>query len=117
MRVLLVEDDSDTAALLSLVLESEGCTVRVADNALSALREFKRFQPTVVLVDIGLPLINGYDLAKRLQRRGNCGLIAVSSRPPPADGSHTNYFERYLMKPVDIASLREALTVVGTKYS
>jgi DNA-binding response OmpR family regulator len=91
--------------------------VRVAEGAFWALREFKRFRPTTVLVDIGLPLINGYQLAKRLRERGNCGLIAVSSWPPPTDGSHTTYFERYLMKPVDIGSLREALTAVGRKYS
>ncbi|HET8937959.1 MAG TPA: response regulator [Polyangiales bacterium] len=112
MRVLLVEDDVDTADLLSLVLENEGCVVRVATNAISALRELKRFDPAVALIDIGLPVIDGYELAKRIRARSRCRLIAVSSWPRPLDGSYKAYFERYLMKPIDVGSLREALAAV-----
>ena len=116
MRILLVEDDPDAAEILSILLVSEGYEVRVADNAFSALRELERFRPAIALVDIGLPIVNGYELARRIQARARCGLIAVSSWPPPIDGSHTAYFDHYVVKPIDFASLREALVTLGRKY-
>jgi DNA-binding response OmpR family regulator len=117
VRILVVEDDPDTAHLLSLVLESDGWVVRTADNAFSALRELKRFRPAVALVDIGLPVINGFELARRMHARGGCALIAISSWPPPNDGSHAAYFEHYLTKPIDVGLLREALRAVAAKHT
>lgn len=115
MRVLLVEDDRDCADVLTLILESQGCVVRSVDNAFSALRELKRFRPEVALVDIGLPIIDGFELAKRIRAHAHCSLVAISSRPPPADGSHAEHFERYITKPIDVALLREALNAVAAR--
>lgn len=94
---------------------SQSYTVRIVDNALSALYQVKRFRPEVALVDIGLPVIDGFELAKRIRAFGHCSLIAISSRPPPADGSHAALFERYIVKPIDVALLREALNAVATR--
>ena len=64
-RVLVVEDEADSRECLKLLLETEGHEVALSDNAAAALEEIARFRPDIALVDVGLPGMDGYELARR----------------------------------------------------
>jgi CheY-like chemotaxis protein/two-component sensor histidine kinase len=66
-RVLVVEDEDDSRECLKLLLETEGHVVSLTDNGATALEEIARFRPDFALVDVGLPGMDGYELARRVR--------------------------------------------------
>ena len=66
-RVLVVDDNRDAAESLAILLPIDGYTVTVAPDGAGALRALEDFRPEVLLLDIGLPDINGYELARRIR--------------------------------------------------
>src|SRR5690606_20871319 len=66
-RVLVVDDNHDTADSVGMLLESAGFATRVAYDGIAALEEAEAFRPEVVLLDIGLPGLDGYQVAERLR--------------------------------------------------
>jgi CheY-like chemotaxis protein len=111
-RVLVVDDNADNAAGLSRLLKRAGHDVRVADDGRSALVVARGHRPEVVLLDIGLPGMNGYEVLKRLRAEGCCEgalIIAVSGYGQPEDlrRSREAGFDRHLVKPVDYDALME----------
>jgi PAS domain S-box-containing protein len=105
-RVLVVDDNRDAAETLALLLRSSGQEVRLAYDGLSALKAADGFQPEVVLLDIGLPGMNGYEVARELRRLPGLGqalLIAVTGYGMEADRrcALEAGFDRHIVKPVD----------------
>ena len=110
MRVLVVDDNADAADLLTAALMMNGFMARQAHDPVEALRVAAEFLPQLAVLDIGLPVMDGYELARRL--RGidgleNIRLIAVSGY-----GQHSDHrrsleagFDHHLVKPVDIVPL------------
>lgn len=115
-RILVVDDDVDAAAALASLLQSTGYgDVRVACSGATALALAVEFVPTVVLVDLGLPDMSGYDVARRLSqhpRLQNLRLIALAdnSEHPGRELAREAGIERYLIKPVGSADLDELFT-------
>ena len=108
-RVLVVDDNADSAMSLSVLLEMEGHEVRAAGNGLAAMRELEQFDAQVVLLDLGLPGLDGYATADLIRQR--CGtaapyLVALSGYGPP---TWTGGFDAYLSKPLELSQLREIL--------
>ncbi|GAB3726429.1 hypothetical protein GCM10028862_01710 [Luteimonas pelagia] len=110
LRVLLVDDNADAANTLSLALEVAGYTVAVAEDGRGALERAVEFQPEVAVLDIGLPGMNGYELARAL--RGalpgqDLVLIALTGYGQPEDRklARDAGFHAHLLKPVDVAHL------------
>ena len=68
-RILVVDDNHDAAASLRMLLELYGLEVRTAHDGLGALAAVEAFQPDVVFLDIGMPGMNGYEVARRLRQR------------------------------------------------
>ena len=66
-RVLVVEDEDDSRECLKLLLETEGHVVSLTDNGTTALAEIARFRPNFALVDVGLPGMDGYEVARRVR--------------------------------------------------
>ncbi|WP_306394263.1 hybrid sensor histidine kinase/response regulator [Telluria beijingensis] len=105
-RVLLVDDNVDGADTLGRLLRAHGHAVEVYHDPVSALAAVDRFHPTVALLDIGLPVLDGYQLAARIRAlpggRG-CRLVALSGYGLAADHARSSAagFERHLVKPVD----------------
>src|SRR5262249_37297061 len=106
-RILVVDDNEDAAELLASALEIMGYTVRVAHDGPQALKVAAELDPDLALLDIGLPVMDGYELARRLQdepglRRGP--LVAVTGYGQPADRRRSEAvgFAAHLVKPVDI---------------
>ncbi len=112
-RVLIVDDQQDSADLLAILLEHHGHEVRTASDGESALALALGFKPEVAVLDIGLPLMDGYELARRLRalpELSDCRLIALSGHCEEAHRfqSRPAGFERHLAKPHGIAALLPA---------
>ena len=69
-RVLVVDDNVDAASGLALLLQSDGHTVAVAHNGMDAVQRAESFHADIVILDIGLPGMNGYEVASVLRQRG-----------------------------------------------
>jgi two-component system CheB/CheR fusion protein len=105
LRILVVDDLADAADSLALLLRLLGHEVRTAYNGPAALVAAEQFHPQVVLLDIGLPALDGYQVAKRLRQMPKLQracLIAVSGYGQPADVecAYNSGFDRHLLKPV-----------------
>ena len=115
-KVLVVDDNPDAAELISLALGRHGHDTRVAIDAPSALEQLKNFVPDVVLLDISLPVIDGYELAQMIREAvapHRIQFIAITGYGQPADleRSKTAGFALHLVKPVSTAMLEHGIHV------
>jgi CheY-like chemotaxis protein len=114
-RVLIVDDNSDAATTLEILLKSLGHETRVVHTGIEALQVVPEFNPEVVLLDIGLPGIDGYEVARRLRalKTGHSfRIVAVTGWDQEADKRRSEEagFDMHLVKPVAPADLEKALT-------
>jgi CheY-like chemotaxis protein len=114
VRILVVDDNDDAAQAIAVLLELEGHTVRTASTARAALAMFGNFVPDVAFLDIGLPDLNGYELARAIRtdpRAARTRLVALTGygRGPDRHLSEQAGFERHLVKPAEIEDLLAAL--------
>lgn len=111
VRVLVVEDSIDSADTLGELLKRWGHDVRVAHDGASALSAARDFKPQVILLDIGLPDMDGYAVAHRLRGEGLGGemLIALTGYGEAQDRARAQQagFDRHLTKPVDPEKLQK----------
>ena len=112
--MLVVDDNVDAAETLADLLDLWGHPVRTVRDGAAALEQAGSFLPAVVLLDIGLPGIDGYEVAQRLRRdQGYCGLlIALTGYGQDEDRRRSEEagFDHHLTKPVDPEVLRALLT-------
>jgi PAS domain S-box-containing protein len=118
LRVLVVDDSEDTAEMMTVLLEMDGHEIQSAHSGPAALAAAAAFRPDVVILDIGLPGLDGYQVAQRLREDPvlkEVTLIAASGYGQPADlqRSREAGFDRHLVKPVDPRELREILAALG----
>ena len=79
-RILIVDDDEDISELISLYLIKECFDTRRADNGESAIREFKEYKPDLILLDIMLPGIDGYDVCREIRKTSRIPIIMLSAK-------------------------------------
>ncbi len=111
-RVLVVEDNADVREMLEATLVVEGHEVRAVADGAAALAAAARLRPDVVIIDIGLPVMDGYELAAALRARfGDLRLIALSGYGLAEDVRRSSAagFEAHLVKPVDSVRLAALL--------
>jgi PAS domain S-box-containing protein len=121
-RILIVDDYADAAESLMMVLEAQGHEVETADCGMKAIELAQVFQPQFVLLDIGLPDLNGFEVAKRLRalpETRDAILIAITGygQPEYLDLSQSAGFNHQLLKPVDFEKLTLLLTFPTDKRS
>ncbi|MET0321602.1 MAG: response regulator [Duganella sp.] len=119
LRIMLVDDNVDAATMLSLLLDLQGHQVVIEHDAGSALAHAELDRQDVFLLDIGLPDIDGNDMAKRLRARpgtASAVLIAVTGYGQETDRAQTAAagFDHHLVKPVDLHQLMTILANVAT---
>jgi two-component system, sensor histidine kinase len=115
LHVVIVEDNADVRSMLKTLLEYVGHRVETAVDGLSGVELIERTHPDVALVDIGLPRMNGYQLASRI--RGNEAhrsvyLAALTGYGQPADQERalSSGFDAHVPKPVSLDQLRKLLS-------
>ena len=113
-RILVVDDNVDAAESLSLLLGMSGHVVRIAHDGGEAIALAVEEPPDLVLLDIGLPGLNGYEVAKRLRvmpALRNTRLLAMTGygQESDRDAAKEAGFDGYLVKPVDYAELTETI--------
>jgi PAS domain S-box-containing protein len=114
LRILVADDNADAADSLAMLLEMRGDAVRVAYDGVAVLTEAETFRPHVALLDIGMPGMDGYEVARRLRAApGTKGilLVAASGWGTEEDRkmSREAGFDHHLVKPFDLASLEKLL--------
>jgi signal transduction histidine kinase len=106
IRILVVDDNQDSADSLGLLMKLMGNEVRVVNDGLEAVDVANKFEPRVVLLDIGLPTLDGYETAKRIRQQpwgSQAVLIAVTGWGEAVDRQRSTKagFDHHLVKPVD----------------
>jgi signal transduction histidine kinase len=113
-RVLIVDDNFDSATALSWLLLDQGYKVEMAHDGPSGLQAAHDFKPDILLLDIGLPGIDGYELARRLRAEGFASalMVAMSGYAHEADVERARSagFDQHYAKPVDLEQLVQFLT-------
>ncbi|GAC1547818.1 MAG: hypothetical protein NVS2B9_14810 [Myxococcales bacterium] len=113
-RILIVDDNSDAAETLAQAVSRMGHVTRIATDGPQALRLIEEFTPQIALLDLGLPVMDGYELARQLlavEALAGLRLIAVTGYGESADRAQSRQagFELHLVKPVDLRQLSTVL--------
>jgi PAS domain S-box-containing protein len=116
-RILVVDDNRDSASSLAMVLDALKYETRVAFDGMEAIETASEFRPHIVLLDIGMPRLNGYDACRRMRKKAwgrNMVIVALTGwgRLPDQDRSKAAGFDFHLVKPVDPALLSRLLTTL-----
>lgn len=122
LRVLVVDDTADSVLSFIMLLEASGHQVETASDGPTGLQAAIRFRPEVVLLDIGLPGLNGYEVARRIREQSHlAGIVLIAltgyGQDSDRDASLQAGFDYHLVKPARIEQIQEILTRVGTRIS
>lgn len=121
MQILVIEDNPDSRYLLQVILQREGYRVEVAEDGAKGLARALAICPPVALIDIGLPVLDGYQVARQLRAAlGNrIYLIAITGYGQPQDRLRTREagFNMHLTKPVDAMQLVQALSDISVSVT
>lgn len=114
-RILIVDDNADAAQTLELMLASLGHETLTAYDGIAAVQRAVEFRPNIVLLDLGMPGIDGYETARRLrdlEHDNHLRIIAVSGWGQESDRQKTREagFDLHLVKPVDVDQLLKAIS-------
>ena len=114
-RIVIVEDNADAREMLQMLLSVEGHEVDSAEDGRDGLALIERLQPDVALIDIGLPLLNGYDVARTLRARSQGPpvlLVALTGYGQPEDRQRALAagFDEHLIKPVNLDRLTQIMS-------
>ena len=119
-RILVVDDNQDAALSLAMLLRILGNEVETAHDGRSALQAFVEFRPSVVLLDLGMPDMSGYEVARRLRelpRFQQVSLVALTGWGQEDDRrkTHEAGFDDHLVKPVNVDALQVLLADVRSR--
>lgn len=120
LRILVVDDNEDMARLLQLLIEEDGHATRLAFDGQAALVAAVEFRPDVVLLDIGLPGWDGYEVARRIRREptlANVTLVAITGYGRESDRAQARDagFDHFIVKPPDFDRLQEIFAAIASR--
>jgi len=119
-KVLVVDDNKDSAQTLAMMLKIMGNDVRTAHDGLEAIEKAQEYLPQVILLDLGMPKLNGYDVCRRIREQSwgtSIVIIALTGWGQAEDRQRTKEagFDHHLVKPVDVAKLKELLDAAARR--
>jgi CheY-like chemotaxis protein len=113
LRILVVDDNRDSAETMGMLLEIEGHEILLAHDGKKAVEIALVQQPDAILLDLGLPYLNGYDACRAMRMGGltNTLIVAMTGYGQDEDRrlSHEAGFDAHLVKPADLLAIRELL--------
>jgi len=110
MRILVVDDDRSTAYLLATMVSSFGCEVQVASQGKDAVQMAEDWQPEIVLLDLLLPDLDGFEVGRQLRQKfPNTKIVAITGLASSDERIHSAGFDAFLVKPVLVESLKQLL--------
>jgi CheY-like chemotaxis protein len=117
MTILVVDDNCDAAESMRMLLQEVGVEVRVAHDGLQALAAFDAYRPRMVLLDIGMPGMDGYEVARRLRALPHAprtSLVALTGWGQDEDRKRVREagFDHHLVKPADFGTLQSLITSI-----
>lgn len=117
-RILVVDDNPDAVRSTAMLLTLGGYEVRTATSGTVALEIARQFRPEVALLDVGMPGMDGYEVARRLRREPTLRqvlLVALTGWGKDEDRQRSREagFDHHLVKPVDLEQLQALLTKPG----
>ena len=120
LRILVADDNTDAAASLAMLLEMGGHEVRTAFDGEEAVRVAQEFVPNVALLDIGMPLLDGYEVCRRLRELPfgrDMMIVALTGwgQTEDRERSRAAGFDRHLVKPADLRAVEELLPQAAQK--
>ena len=122
LRILVVDDNEDSAHSMSALLKLQGHEVELADAGRIALERAQARRPDVILLDIGMPDMNGYEVARQLRSQQGFAdtlLVAVTGYGRPSDVQQTQAagFDHHLVKPIDYDKLESLLDATASRLA
>jgi DNA-binding response OmpR family regulator len=117
-KILVVEDDSNITELLRLYLEKEGFSVYTAENGGKAITEFERVKPDLVLLDIMLPVMDGWAVCREIRSMSNVPIIMLTAKDDSYDkiSGLEMGADDYVVKPFDVKELIARIHAVMRRY-
>lgn len=117
-RVLVVDDSRDAADALAMAFELLGCEVALAYDGARALAELERFSPDLMVLDLSMPDMDGYTLARKIRARpplAQVPMVALSGfgRDTDRERSRQAGFDSHLLKPIEFSELQRLLEWAG----
>ena len=113
IRVLVIDDNRDSADATAMFVGGKGAVTQVAYDAESGLTALPEFQPDVVLLDIGMPVIDGYEVCRRIRQfpGANIGVVAITGWGQQQDKQRASHagFNAHLTKPADPVELEKVI--------
>lgn len=121
-RVLAVDDEPDNLLVLADVVEIHGATVQRAYSGQAALDALDQFEPTVILLDLRMPGVDGWEVHKRLRAQpehDHIPIIAITALALPADIKRAQEagFDGYVIKPLDVTKLIPTLLSLVQEFN
>ena len=117
-KALVVEDDGNIAELLRLYLEKDGFEVATALDGAAGLREFKRFQPDIILLDIMLPVLDGWQVCREIRREASTPIIMITAKGETSDqitGLEMGA-DDYIVKPLEMKEVIARVHAVMRRF-
>ena len=120
-RILIADDNTDSATTLSIMLEMLGNQVRVAHDGEAAVQAAREFGPDAILLDIGMPKLNGYDACARLRaipETADAYMVALTGWGQEEDRNraHAAGFDHHMVKPVEPALLEKLISELPARH-
>ena len=117
-KVLIIEDDSNIAELLRLYLEKDGFTVTIAENGALGLEEFEREKPDMILLDIMMPVLDGWAVCREIRKTSNVPIIMLTAKGETIDkvtGLEMGA-DDYIVKPFEVGELMARIHAVMRRF-
>jgi CheY-like chemotaxis protein len=113
-KILVADDDQDSAESLALLFQLMGHDVRAAQSGLAAIDVAAEFRPDLIVLDIGMPGLDGYEVCRRIRQHDWAQTIVIAaltgwSRDEDRDRSEQAGFNHFLVKPVDPKALEDLI--------
>ena len=117
-RALIIEDDSNIAELIRLYLEKDGFTVSIAENGAIGIAEFERFTPDLILLDIMMPVMDGWAVCREVRTSSNVPIIMLTAKGDMLDkvAGLEMGADDYIVKPFEVGELMARVHAVMRRF-